>query len=93
VFRDGAEPVASEIDDVFDYTHALVRTLLYAQEAVHLESEDWQRTVYIDTLGIGPFDFDIDRARKLALAVSGREHAQAWLRWYDDPGSRPFNRV
>jgi NTE family protein len=93
VFRDGAEPVVNEIDDLFDYTHALVRTLLYAQEAVHLESEDWQRTVYIDTLGIGPFDFDIDRARKLALVASGREHARAWLEWYDAPDSRPFNRV
>jgi NTE family protein len=49
-----------------------------------LHSDDWQRTVYIDTLGVGTTDFSLSNARKQALLDSGRQGAQAYFAWYDN---------
>lgn len=92
VFRDQAEPPRHEVDDFFDYASRLVRTMMSAQESRHLHSDDWQRTIYIDTLGVGTTDFDLSAERKAALVASGREHARAYFDWYDDPESEPANR-
>ena len=93
VFRDQAEPPRHEIDDFFDYAWRLVRTLASAQENRHLHGDDWQRTVYIDTLGVGTTDFDLGEDGKSALVESGRRHARAYFGWYDDPANEPANRA
>ncbi|NIQ97093.1 MAG: patatin-like phospholipase family protein [Desulfuromonadales bacterium] len=91
-FRDQAEPPRHKVNDFFDYVHALVDTVLNAQESQHLHSDDWQRTVYIDTLGVKTTDFDLDDARKAALVQSGKTHTEKYFAWYDDPSSRPANQ-
>ena len=53
-----------EIKGFFDYTKALVNTLIDFQTNDHLHSDDWQRTVYIDTLGVRAIDFDIEDDKK-----------------------------
>jgi len=92
VFRDQAEPESRRIDDFFSYVWALVGTLMETQSSQHLHSDDWQRTVYIDTLGVGTTDFGLTDERKAALVVSGRTHTEEYFAWYDDPKSRPANR-
>ncbi|MFQ5931673.1 MAG: patatin-like phospholipase family protein, partial [Nitrospiraceae bacterium] len=84
VFRDQAEPLRETIDDFFDYAWALVRTISGIQESMHLHSDDWHRTVYIDTLGVGTTDFDISAPRKNALLRSGQKRTQAYFKWFDD---------
>ena len=97
VFRDQAEPVQHGIGDFFDYVSGLVRTLLNAQQSVHLHSDDWHRTIYIDTLGVGTTDFSLDDKTKRALVKSGKTGTAEYFDWFDDldheivPWNRPRN--
>jgi NTE family protein len=93
VFRDQAEPEPQKINDFFEYAWSLVGTLLESQESMHLHSDDWQRTIYIDTLGVGTTDFGLDDAKKNALLQSGRDNTTKYFQWYDDPKNQPANRL
>jgi NTE family protein len=92
VFRDQAEPEHRKIEDFFAYTWALVETILSIQNNYHLHSDDWQRTIYIDTLGVGTTEFDLSDDKKTALVDSGRVNTQKYFAWYDNPASSPVNR-
>lgn len=94
-FRYGDVPVVNRIDDFFGYCKALIRTAMNVQESMHLHSDDWHRTVYIDTLGVGTTDFDISDRKKQALVKSGREHAERYFEWFDGATgtNAPKNRV
>lgn len=92
VFRDQAEPEHRKIEDFFAYTWALVETVLNIQSCQHLHSDDWQRSIYIDTLGVGTTDFDLSDDKKAALVESGRVNTEKYFAWYDDPASSPTNR-
>ncbi len=92
IFRDQAEPDHQKIEDFFAYTWALVETILSIQNNYHLHSDDWQRTIYIDTLGVGTTDFDLSDDKKGALVTSGRTNTQKYFEWYDNPANQPVNR-
>lgn len=92
VYRDQAEPAHHKIDDFFAYAWSLVDTFMESQENQHLHSDDWQRTIYIDTLGVKTTDFDLDDKQKDALVESGRTHTKQYFEWYDDTASQPANR-
>jgi NTE family protein len=92
VFRDQAEPEHRKINDFFTYTWSLVETIMGIQDNQHLHSDDWQRTIYIDTLGVKTTDFDLSDAMKDALVESGRKNTQRYFEWYDDPAKKPANR-
>jgi NTE family protein len=92
VFRDHAEPPVHKIDDFFAYTWGLIETIMEAQTNQHLHSDDWQRTIYIDTLGVKTTQFDLDDKAKAALEKSGSENTTKYFKWYDDPASNPVNR-
>ena len=92
VFRDGAEPQHVKIDDFFDYVKALITTVVDAQGNTHLHSDDWHRSVYIDTLGVGTTDFDISNAMKNKLRQSGKDSATAYFKWFESPSEKPHNR-
>jgi NTE family protein len=91
-FRYGTEPVRREIDDFFDYAKALISTVMEAQATQHLHGDDWQRTVYIDTLGVGTTDFDLSAKKKDALVESGRASTTAYFRWFNNRDAEPVNR-
>ncbi len=84
VFRDHAEPPVRKINDFFDYTWGLINTILEAQQSSHLHSDDWQRTVYIDTIGVQTTDFDLSDAKKKELVKSGRKGAVEYFEWFDN---------
>lgn len=77
-------PIKNEIKTIFSYSKALVTTLIDFQNNVHLHSDDWQRTVYIDTLGISSTDFGISNSKKQKLVNSGITHTKAYLEWYNN---------
>ena len=83
MFRDQAEPQHHKINDIFDYIWGLVETYMEAQANSHLHSDDWQRTIYIDTLGVKTTDFDLSDEKKRALVESGRKGVKEYFRWYD----------
>ena len=91
VFRYGNEPQHHKIDDFFDYVKALVGTILASQGNLHLHSDDWHRTIYIDTLGVGTTDFDLSNKKKTELENSGRIGAENYFKWFNKKGSKPFN--
>jgi NTE family protein len=92
VFRYGAVPKKHDIDDLFDYAKALVSTILEFQGNLHLHSDDWQRTIYIDTLGVKTTEFNISDKKKEELRESGRKGTEEYFKWYDDKTSKPVNR-
>ena len=57
-----------------------------------IDSDDWQRTIYIDTLGVKTTQFDLDDKTKEALLQSGRENTLTYFQWYDDPKNEVVNR-
>ena len=73
-----------EIKNFLGYTKALVTTLIDFQNNVHLHSDDWQRTIYIDTLGVGSVDFDISDEKKTDLLNSGKQYTESYLEWYNN---------
>ena len=84
VFRDGQEPQHNEINHFLDYTIQLIQTVLAVQDSQHLHDDDWHRTVYIDTLGVGTTDFDLSDNRKKELVASGKKAAESYLEWWSD---------
>ncbi len=92
VFRDHVPPPVHKIGNFLDYTFGLIGTVLESQASLHLHSDDWQRTIYIDTLGVKTTQFDLDNKTKDDLEKSGRENTELYFKWYDDPKSTPFNR-
>lgn len=87
MFRDQADPVRNNITDFFDYSWALIRTILENQQNSHLHSDDWARTVYIDTIGVETTDFELSNERKEELIASGKKSALHYLSWFN--GSEP----
>ena len=81
------------VDDFFDYGWALIKTVLNAQNNNHLHGDDWQRSVYIDTLGIGTTDFDLSETNKKQLVKSGSDGTRTFFDWYDSAKGKnlPFN--
>ncbi|MBR2770582.1 MAG: patatin, partial [Bacteroidales bacterium] len=88
MFRDNAEPPIREIEDFFDYTKALLNTLIDFQNNVHLHNDDWQRTIYIDSLGVGSIDFNIKDEKKEELVQSGIKHTEKYLDWFNDESEK-----
>ena len=89
MFRDQAARPHEQIVNFFDYSWALVRTILEFQQNMHLHSDDWARTVYIDTLGVGTTDFDLPDAKKRALIESGKRGTLDFFKWYDNAEKKP----
>jgi NTE family protein len=89
-FRDHEIPSPERIRNVFDFARALYRTFRNTQQSVHLHSDDWERTIYIDTLGVGTIDFDLDDAKKEELIKSGYDCTLSYFDWYDSQNKRPL---
>jgi NTE family protein len=93
VFRDQAEPAHAEITGFLSYSLNLIKTIMDSQSNTHLHSDDWQRTIYVDTLGVKTTDFSLTDAKKKALVESGCKGAETYLKWFDNPKSDPLNRA
>lgn len=89
VFRDHAEPPHKKIDNFFDYTWALIHTILESQQNIHLHGDDWARTIYIDTAGVSTTDFDLADKKKKELIKSGRDGTAEYIKWYDNKDIKP----
>ena len=63
------------------------------QKNKHLHSDDWQRTLYINTLDVGTTAFDITPERKAALIEQGIAGAETYLQWFEDTDQAPVNRI
>jgi NTE family protein len=76
-----------------EYALALVQAIMNVQEHVHLHSDDWQRTVYINTLDVGTTDFDISPDRQNALVEQGIKGTESYFGWFESPDNEPVSRI
>ena len=84
VFRDGQVPKSVDIKNFLDYSMQLIKTIMAVQDSQHLHSDDWHRTVYIDTLGVKTTDFDLTEKDKQDLLLSGKTATENYLKWWSD---------
>lgn len=91
-FRYGKVEKVHDIDNFVDYVKALMTAVLESQQNSHLHSDDWQRTVYIDSIGVSSTDFDLDDKTKNALVKSGRTGTQDYFKWYDKAAKKPTEK-
>ncbi|MCD6162935.1 MAG: patatin-like phospholipase family protein [candidate division Zixibacteria bacterium] len=84
VFRDHSEPEHNKIDDFFSYAWSLISSIMENQQNTHLHNDDWQRTVYIDTLGVKTTEFDLQDEMKEKLVESGCSGVKKYFEWYDN---------
>jgi NTE family protein len=88
------EPVSGKkIDNFFDYAKALISAAMKVQENQHLHSDDWQRTLYINTLDVGTTDFDLSQEKKIALIKEGIKGAEKYFQWFENINENPVNRI
>lgn len=88
------EPLQGKKIETFPkYARALISAVMQVQENIHLHSDDWQRTLYINTLDVKTTDFDISDAMKAALIEEGIRGAETYFRWFEDPTEAPVNRM
>jgi NTE family protein len=76
-----------------DYARALLAAVLQVQENQHLHSDDWHRTLYINTLDVKTTDFELSDEKKQALIREGTKGAENYFRWFEDPRESPANRL
>jgi NTE family protein len=88
------EPLKGEpVKGFKSYVKALTGALMQVQENVHLNGDDWQRTLYIDTLDVKTTDFDLSDAKKKALTEQGRIGADTYFGWFHNPEEAPVCRI
>lgn len=92
LFSGQAEPKHYKSDDLFSFTWNLIEIFTESQQRQHLHSDDWQRTIYIDTLGVKTTQFDLTLDEKNALVASGFEHTKRYFEWFDNPANKVLNR-
>lgn len=79
--RRGWESIPKNINNIGDYTKALIGIILETVNKKHLHSKDWNRTVFIDTLGVKTTDFNIDKETIENLVESAREGVRNHFYW------------
>jgi len=88
LFLKGKAPPAVRIKDIISYIKELADSVMNVQEIQHLHSDDWHRTVYVNTLGIGTTDFGLTNKQKEALVKSGQKGAEEYFKWLEGKDGR-----
>jgi len=89
VFRNFKKPDSKKIKNLRQYAFRLLSTIYNIQSSMHLHSDDWDRTIYIDTLDVGTLSFKINKLKKKELADSGKKCTEEYLKWLNDPKADP----
>jgi NTE family protein len=93
LFRYDEPPQGKTIKTFPTYARALIAAFMQVQENQHLHSDDWQRTLYINTLDVKTTDFDLPDQQKTALIMEGIKGAETYLQWFENPAETPVNRL
>ena len=67
------------ISEVLEYLRSLVDTMMAAHDRLYIEESEFDRTIAIDTLGVGTTEFDLSSERAIDLFESGRVAAEKFL--------------
>ncbi len=80
-----------QIDNIKDYTSALLNFLMESANRQHLHQNDWGRTIFIDTLKVRTTDFNLNSIEKKALVESGKKCTQEYFNWRNT--QTPWNGI
>lgn len=72
-------PYYQKITNIVGFIENLIGALLNVQDNYYRSTDDWRRTIFVDTLGIGTTDFDITLKQKKALFKSGYDGAKVFF--------------
>lgn len=78
--RDWSNPPAG-IDNILDYTITLVSFMHIMANKKHLHKNDWDRTIFIDTLDVMTTDFNLSREKIDQLLESGKQGTEYYMNW------------
>jgi NTE family protein len=78
--RDWATP-PEQITNVKEYTGALVNFMMEMANKKHLHTNDWNRTIFIDTGDVKTTDFTLPAEKVLELTKSGKKSAKKYMEW------------
>lgn len=84
--------IKHEIKDFLSFIKSIITIYMESLANQHLHSDDWHRTIFIDTLRVKTAEFHISEEKKNALIQSGRECTERYFAWYDDPANTVYNR-
>lgn len=73
--------VPKDIDNFVDYAEALLSFIYSMANKKHLHSNDWNRTVFIDTKGVQTTEFDLGKDKISALISSGQQGVTTHFSW------------
>ncbi len=83
------------INNLVDYTKALIGFMHEMANRLHLKDSDWDRSIFIDTGNIGTTQFDLSKDQMDMLIQNGRDGVKKYFAWFDDPNvnPKPINKV
>ncbi len=93
MFRHDEPLQGRQIKNFTQYAMALISAFMNVQENQHLHSDDWQRTLYINTLDVNTTDFNLSDAKKDDLIQEGIKGAENYFQWFENPEKSPVNRI
>lgn len=83
--------VPKDIDNILDYTKALIGFIQTMSNKKHLHKNDWNRTIFIDTLDVSATDFDLSRPKIDELIENGKKSVKNYFEWKDQEfNDKPF---
>ena len=74
---------AKPVTNFRQYLALLLGSLIDNANRSHLSSKDWERTIYLDSLGVSATDFNLSGKQKQDLYESGIFGAGKYFDWYD----------
>ncbi|MGE4424803.1 MAG: patatin-like phospholipase family protein [Pseudodesulfovibrio sp.] len=83
VTRDRMQSPREDIDNILDYTKALLGFMLDMANKAHLHENDWHRTIFIDAKKVQTCDFNLSRSKVDELVQSGEDCANKYFDWFD----------
>lgn len=78
--RDWASP-PEKITNIKSYSGGLINYLMEMANKVHLHSNDWNRTIFIDTLDVQTTDFKLPDNKIKELIASGKTGVEKYFDW------------
>ncbi len=91
--KDSWRAPPKDVESIYDYAKVLIGLLMAAANKGHLHQDDWDRTVFIDALGVKTTDFDLTDGQAQKLIDSGRDGAEKYFEWFEKLEENPHNRV
>ena len=79
--RTGWSNVPKKINNILNYNLSLLNFILESANKQHLHKNDWNRTIFIDTLGVKATDFDLSKNKVNALVESGAQGVINYFKW------------